>query len=228
MFDGAAVVLVVFAVLAVLAVLAVVIVVSLAADRKYRATVSAWAAAQGWRYREGGGGPWAARLPAGNARKVRLQVEGFRGHPVTVAHYQYDTTSTSSGTDANGHHTTSTTTTTHHLAVFVVHLPFGYPPIAVERRGLGSRIARGVGYRDGLATGVEEFDRRFRVRAHDPALVPALITPALVRAHLDGVVPEWSLAGADLMSTAEGRIKVESVFRHLDPLLRVAALLVRR
>lgn len=224
MFDGTAVVLVVV----VVAVVAVLITVSLAMDRKYRAAVSAWAAAQGWRYREGGGGPWAARLPSGNARKVRLQVEGFRGHPVTVAHYQYDTTSTSSSTGADGHTTRSTSTTTHHLTVFVVHLPFSCPPIAVERRGLGSRIARGVGYRDGLATGVEEFDRHFRVRAGDPALVAALITPALVRAHLDGVVPEWSLAGTDLMSRTAGRIKVESVFRHLDPLLRVADLLVRR
>ncbi|MBP2334011.1 hypothetical protein JOF41_000189 [Saccharothrix coeruleofusca] len=225
MVDGSVVVMIAFAVLAVAALL---IAAGVAADRKYRATVSAWAAAQGWRYREGGGGPWTACLPRGDARKVRLQVEGFRHYPVTVAHYQYDTTSTSSKTDMNGQSTRSTSTTTHHLTVHVVHLPFTYPPIAVRRRGLGSRIARGAGYRDGKATGDEEFDRRFRVRVDDPAVVPALITPALVRAHLDGVVPEWSLAGADLVSTSTGRIRVESVFSGLDPLLRVADLLVRR
>jgi hypothetical protein len=56
------------------------------------------------------------------------------------------------------------------------------------------------------ATGHDSFDRRFRVQATDPAYAWSLVGPALITEHLAGTVPEWTLAGRDLLTWQSGAL----------------------
>lgn len=224
MTPGLAVVLLPFVVIAVLIV--VLRAVARAKDRRYRSGLLAWAAARDWACREGGGGEWAALLPAGEGRRgVEAQLDGARqGRPVTVAHYSYQTTST--GTDSDGNRRTSTTT--HALTVVVVRLAARYPAVALEHRGLGLgwglAVSRAVGRQPADLTGTGEFDRRYRVRAAAPA-GSALVTPRLISAYLASDLPPWQLSGDQLVITWPGPIRVEDLDQKVGQALTIAVLL---
>ncbi|MGH3887375.1 MAG: hypothetical protein ACRDSZ_12555 [Pseudonocardiaceae bacterium] len=204
-----------------------------ALDRRYRDKIAAWAAAQGWNYREGGGGSWTQGLEQGIARGVELQMEGSRrDRQVTVAHYWYQTRESRQeprqeycGGQWTTRWETNIYTVTHDLTVLAVHLPSVYPEISVESRGLGSRIAHSFGWRDRNRLEQDSFDHAYRVRTEDPELGRSVVTPALVEAHLAGTVPLWSLRDHDLFTTWEGKIRVDLVPNRLDQLLDVADLL---
>lgn len=193
-----------------------------ARDRRYRSGLAEWATARGWTYREGGSGEWTSLLPRGERRRgVKLQLEGARhGRPVTVAHYWYQTTST----DGDG----NTTTQTHTLTVVVVRLAARYSAVALERRGhglgLGLAVSRAVGREPANLTGVEEFDRRYRIRAKGPG-ASVLVTPQVISAYLTRDLPLWKLSGDQLVITWPGKIKVDAIDQNMDQALTVAALL---
>ncbi|BCJ75035.1 hypothetical protein CS0771_45790 [Catellatospora sp. IY07-71] len=216
--------IIVLVVIAVIAVAVVSAAVGRARDRRYVEGVASWAASLGWRYREGGGGTWTSRLPRGVRSGVRLLVEGSRdGFPVTVAHYWWETREQRTRQE-NGHTRWETVTVHHAATVHVVHLPAQQPTVAVNPRGLGSKMARGLGLSGVVEVGVEEFDRRFRVDTQDPA-GRALITAALIQAHIAGAVPVWSVDGRDLIGVQNHALKTDTVLPFLDSLLRVAKLL---
>lgn len=50
------------------------------------------------------------------------------------------------------------------------------------------------------ATGHEEFDRRFQVKAQHPELAKTLLGPVLVAEHLAGRAPAWSITGDTLLA----------------------------
>ncbi len=124
--------------------------VAKARDRRYRSDLLDWATTRNWTYREGGrhvtGFPpeaeWVSLLPRGRRRRgVRLQLDGTRkGRPVTVAHYRYQTTTSTNSTPQ---------THTHHLTVIVIRLAARYPAAELQRRGLGLgwglAVSRAVG-----------------------------------------------------------------------------------
>jgi hypothetical protein len=155
-----------------------------------------------------------ARLPGRNRRGVSLLISGVvSGRPVSVAEYSYRTSSRNSdGTDS---------TTTHHYIVTGVRLDTQYAPIAVVSRGALSRLGRNVFGDNAAATGHDGFDREFRVDTKDPALARTLLGPALIAEHLADRVPDWSLAGLDLLTWQPGQIKDP------DQIATLAARLVR-
>ena len=76
------------------------------------------------------------------------------------------------------------------------------------------------------ATGNEGFDRRFRVQTKDPATSRALIGPTLISEHLAERIPEWNLAGQNLLTWQSGKIKDPSCIEPLaGRLVYVATLL---
>ncbi len=220
---GAIIAVIVIALIAILITLTVPLVM-LAQRREQRRleSLAAWANSLGWTTYAGSVEvPWTVRLPGANPRGVRALFTGiYRDLPVTVAEYSYQVTST---TQLNGQ--SQVTTDTHNFVVCVVHLPYTYPGIEVAGRGSGSRMWRWLTGPDDTEIGIVEFDKDYRVRSTHPEMVRHVIGPALVRAHLAGMAPNWSLHGTDLLVYWQGRMEPARVLPALDSVLRIAGLL---
>ena len=184
--------------------------------------LAAWADSIGWTTYAGAVEvPWTARLPGANPRGVRCLFTGiYRDLPVSVAEYTFQSSYT---THVNGQ--TQVNTDTHDFVVCVVHLPYTYPGIEVSGRGSGGRMWRWLRGPDNTEIGIAEFDSAYRVRSTHPDMVRQIIGPALVRTHLAGMAPNWSLHGTDLVVYWEGRMEPARVLPALDSVIRVAGLL---
>jgi len=202
-----------------------VIVFAVVAARKERARkegLVGWARANGWSYLQRPASNWPARLPGHNKRGVTLALTGVvNGRTVSVGEYQYTTTSSSG---PNG----QTTSTTHHFVVVALRLPYAYPPLSVQRRGVFSKLGRSL-FGDGkTATGNPAFDEQFKVSTKEPGSVPSLVGPSLILAHLAGQVPAWSVVGDELLTYFEGSIRDPNQIPGWSAsLIRVADLLGR-
>jgi hypothetical protein len=190
-------------------------------ERERQDRIRRWAAHSGWHVTKSPKVDWTKWLPGRNGGGVSLLVSGrMRDWHVAVAEYSYSTSST----DSRG----SSSTTTYHYIVIAVRLTASYPPLAVQPRGGLSRLGRAMFGDNAKATGHDAFDRRFRVQSRDPAYAHTLVGPALIAEHLAGRVPEWSLAGCDLLTWQSGILDDP---RHIPvlaaPLVRVAGLLGR-
>ena len=196
-------------------------------ERERQQRLAAWAQQHEWTYAQRPAGEWAwtARLPGRSRRGVSLAMSGsLEGHAVTVAEYFYRTSS--SGTDASG--TSSSSETTHRLAVEVVRLPRGYPPVEVAPRSAVSRLTHSLFGEGKISTGDAEFDRRFTIRSRDPVTARALVGPTLVAAHRADRVPAWSLDGEELVTYRHGVLQgPDDVLPLVAPLVEVARLLRR-
>lgn len=174
-------------------------------ERERKDRIREWAAAQGWSFQERASAAWTGRVPGRNRRGIGVTVTGrMSGRWVSVSEYSYETTTHSGET---------TTTTTHHYIVAVALLDRPHPPLSVRRRGLVSVFGRALFGDKPTATGNALFDARFRIDAANPAHAKAMVSPALVAAHIAGAVPQWTLYGNELLTYTpiSGRIK--------DPLL---------
>jgi hypothetical protein len=217
-------------------VIVVIVVLGAAArarDRRYRSGLLNWATARSWTYRDDGAAvtgllpeaEWVSLLPRGRRRRgVKLQMAGTRqGRPLTVAHYWYQTTQT---TTSDGHSTSHTHT--HHLTVIVIRLAARYPAAELQRRGLGLgwglAVSRAVGRQPANLTGTEEFDRRYQIRTATPG-GDTLVTPQLISAYLTSDLPLWQLSGDQLVITWPGAIKADDLDLKVDQALTIAGLL---
>jgi len=190
-------------------------------ERERQDGIRRWAAHHGWHVAVSPAVDWEKLLPGGNRRGVSLLVSGWvHNRHVGVAEYSY----TTSSTDSRG----STSTTTYHFIVILVRLTTSYPPLAVQPRGALSRLGRAMFGDKATATGHDLFDRRFRVQTRDPAYARTLVGPALITEHVAGRVPEWTLAGHDLLTWQHGILSDPRQIPVLAaPLMRVADLLGR-
>ncbi len=168
-------------------------------ERERTAGLAAWARANGWGFLTRPGTNWPQRLPGHHRRGVTLALTGVvNERVVSVGEYHYTESHTTGS---------SSTSTTHRYVVVGLRLPAAYPPIAVAPRGGLSRLGRTL-FGDGRAsTGNAAFDERFRIATADPALVPALIGPALLGAHLAEQVPPWSIVGDELLTYFPGTLR---------------------
>ena len=183
--------------------------------RRRWAELHQWAQANGWSLTANPAVDWPSRLPGGNKRGVSLALYGrMWGRPTSLGEYSYTTTSTTG---------TNTTTTTHAFVVVVVHLdrPCGY--LGVQPRGVLSRWGRAL-FGTGSAIGHEQFDKSHQV-VGDPATAAYPLSPALIAAHVEGVVPPWTVYGHDLLTFYPGRLELARVAELAGPLHQVAALL---
>lgn len=197
-------------------------------ERERREALQAWASANGWTIVSRPDVDWSSRLPGRNRRGVTLALTGpLWGRRASVADYSYTETSTTSTPDGQGGATHGTRSTTHHFTVLVVHLDRPSPYLGVQPRGTLSKWGRAL-FGAGATLGHERFDKDFRV-VGEPAGSPYPLSPALLAAHVDGVVPAWTLQGTDLMTCTPGRLKDPATIPHLlGSLYRVADLLTGR
>jgi hypothetical protein len=175
------------------------------AERRMRDTLYAWTMANGWQMHEGDAHTsWRQRLSGLRRFGIRrFAFSTVHGLPVTVADCHYATEST----DGEGRSQTQWVD----LSVFVARLPGGWPDIEVHNRRLGSRLMRALGRQSPVEIGHAEFDRRFQVVTADPRAAHALLSPALVDAHLRDQTPQWSLRGGELMTVERGRLTLERI-----------------
>jgi hypothetical protein len=214
------IVVVVFGVIGMGALLIIVVIRAGAkAERRRLDALYAWSMANGFRLVEGDvNTPWRHRLAHLSRFGIRRLVHSVvYGLPVVAADCHYTTHST----DANG----NAQSTTVSLSVFVARLPGSWPDIEVRNRHLGSRLLRALGRQSAIETGHPMFDQRFSVAATDPHAVRALLTPALVDAHLRGQAPAWSLHGGELMLVSSGRLNPDGIRPEIERLGWLAQLL---
>jgi hypothetical protein len=192
------------------------------AERRRGEALYAWAAANGWQLREGDvPAPWRQRLAHLRSFRVRRLVYGaVGGLPVLAADCHY----TAHGTDGQG----NSQSTDVSLSVFVARLPGVWPDIEVRGRRLGSRLLRALGRSSRVEVGHPLFDQRFTVEAADPRAAHAVLSPALVDAHLRGLVPPWSLHGGELLVAEMGRLTPEDVLPGAQRVAWLAGLLIHR
>lgn len=209
----------------------------LSARRRRAERLLAWARANGWILTERPPADWARRLPGGNRNGVGPALSGHaRGRPVTVAEYSVTDVRTTTVTDGVGGVATSDTPVAHFYIVVVTRVLRPLPDIDVEPRTGVARLFPGDGSPpraglarvfpgDGSPSGDPRFDRAFRLRTADPAAIPAWCTAPLIQAHLDGLVPAWTLTGAELMTVEPGRLTPATVATNADRAANLAALL---
>jgi hypothetical protein len=191
-------------------------------DRRRRDALYAWTMTRGWQFYEGDvPTSWRhrfARLSRFQIRRLTTGVVG--GLPVTAADCHYVT----HHTDGQGNPQTSNVD----LSVFVARLPGMWPEIEVRGRHLGSRLLRAMGRSSRVEIGHPLFDQRFHVETADPRAAHALLSPALVDAHLRGQVPLWSIQGGELVMTERGHLSPERAGPGVDRLLWLATALGHR
>lgn len=180
------------------ALVALVVVVAVHGHRNEKrrlAAITGWAAAHRWRFVPSPAVDWHQRLPGRSHRGVAWSVFGaVAGRRVSVAEYHYtESSTTGSGSDATTH------TTTHRYVVAVAHLDRPLGRLTVRHRDAFSRMGRAL-FGAEPVTGDREFDKRFVVEG-DIAL-----PPSFVPAHVAGVLPPWSLHGADVMVWTPGQV----------------------
>jgi hypothetical protein len=189
------------------------------AERGRRDALYAWTMTSGWQLYEGDvPTSWRQRLtqlPRFRIRRVACGV--VHGLPVTAADCRYETHST----DAQGH----TQTNEVNLLVLVARLPGRWPDIEVRNRQLGSRLLRALGRHSAIEIGHPPFDQRFRVQAADPQVARALLSPALVDAHLRGHAPQWSLHNGELMTVDQVRLTPDLIPPGVERLRWLAAMI---
>lgn len=191
-------------------------------ERRRLDALYAWTMANGWQLQEGDVPTyWRQRLAHLSRFRIRRQAHAIvRGLPVTAADCHY----TVHSTDGQGNSTSNDVS----ITVWVARLPGGWPDIEVRGRGLGSRMLRSLGRPSAIESGHPEFDQRFQVDAADPRAAHALLSPALVDAHLRGQAPQWSLHRGELVITQTGRLTPDAILPGVERLLWLAALLGHR
>lgn len=198
----------------------VLITVAVRAERRRKRALWQWAAQHGWTFAERSWAQWVSRLPGGGRQTLGVTMSGMLGGRwVTVAEHSYTTTSSSGD---------STTTQTHRYIAIVVVLDRPLPAVAVTGRGAMSKVGRALFGDRPTATGSAGFDARFRIKSADPSFARWLVGKPLIAAHLAGVVPDWSLAGQELLTYRPGQLRDPNAIQALaTPLTHVADLLGR-
>jgi hypothetical protein len=126
--------------------------------------------------------------------------------------YQYSESS-GSGNDR--------TETTSRFSMFWVRLPKPLGELRVRREGLGSKIARAVGFHD-IELESEDFNRAFSVKADDRKFAYDVLNPQMMQWLLSIQAPGFLLLGTDLVLIEQGRLGLEDVEPQLGYLSAVA------
>jgi hypothetical protein len=201
-----------------IAVVILIIIGALYSKKKYEermAALATWAAGRGFQfYPEGiavsSGGLFASMqgdatflsrfqefspFGMGDDWNVPMMISGQQdGTGWTIFDYRYDTESTS--TDSEGHTTTSRTT--HRYSVYAAEIPLFFPRIEIRPEGFLDRVGAAIGFKD-LTFELDEFNRRYFVKAQDEKIAYGLICPQMIE-YLMRVPPRhWQIIGNQIV-----------------------------
>jgi hypothetical protein len=187
-------------------------------EKRRRLALLAFCASKGWQFRLDDpslAGRWQrAPFGIGESRRSRDVMTGTdRGRPFVAFDYSYVTESS----DGNGHRSR----TTHRFAVVAVALPGWLPDVQVVPENLLHRMAHVVGLGSDIELESEDFNRRFRVTAHDPKFASDVLAPRTMQALLQGPAVAWRIEGSDVLAWTPGETSSVDVLSRLDLLHRV-------
>jgi hypothetical protein len=207
-------------VLAVLSLIALVAYLSWQAEKKRRAELASFAAAQGWEFSVddpyGLDSRWDCHpFGEGHSREASNVFTGSApgGYPMVAFDYEYKETST----DSKGNRST----TTYRFAVCALQLPCPMPGLHVGKENILTRIGSAVGFAD-IEFESDDFNRAFRVRCDDPKFASDVLHPRameLLLQHGRGV--EWRFTGYDMLSWRSGRLDIPDLLQRLHVMRRV-------
>lgn len=157
------------------------------------------------------------KLRQGQNRYAFNRLAGYyRGHPIRVFDFHYETRSSDSKGNSQTHH--------HYFSFFMLLLPREFPEVTIAREGLLSKLAQALGY-DDIDFESAEFSRKFCVRSKDKRFAYDVCNPRMI---------EYLLANPDLTLEIEGpilalafpsRLKPERIEPNLQRLVTVRELL---
>lgn len=202
-----------FALVAVVAlVVGVVAYLQWQADRRRAQQLANFAVAKGWRY-DGDDDSWTARwtrapFGQGHGRRARNVITGQDGgQPFVAFDYIYKTETR----DAKGNRSE----TTHRYCIVAVALPASLPPLTVSPENLFTRIGGALGMQD-IELESDDFNRRFRVQAHDAKFAYDVLHARTMELLLGNGPFAWRVDGAWVVSWTRGRLQAPELVRRLS------------
>jgi hypothetical protein len=136
---------------------------------------------------------------SGYARRATNVITGGVGsHPMIAFDYEYKEDST----DSNGR----SSTTTYHYAVCALGLACALPDLTVSPEGVLSRIGQALGMQD-IELESEDFNRRFRVKCHNPKFATDVLSPRTMELLLRAGKLHFRFAGTDVVSAHSGQLQ---------------------
>lgn len=147
----------------------------------------------------------------GEGRKVENVLSGdWRDNPVRAFDYWYYTEST----DSNGNRTK----TYYRYTCALLDIEAAFPPLAITRENVFTRMADGLGFRD-IEFESPEFNKRYQVKAKDRHFAYAFIDGRMMK-WLLGLPRKWEfeIVGAWILAYEKKRMKPEE----FPPLIEMA------
>lgn len=165
--------------------------------------VREWTDAHGWTFASGNPRPPWRNRPPREGLELGLLLEGqVGGHDATIACGAYDVQRASANL---GFGNKRIHTAAYQLTVLTVRAEDGTPEMEIRERGLGVELMRSLARN---ATDADAFDARFEVM---PPEARGRLTEEAIQAHLDGVVPAWSVRSGEIMAVLPGRTRAEDL-----------------
>lgn len=186
--------------------------------KKRREAFAAFAAHNGWTYTPGNQaltGQWRGDPfdQGDNRRAINVVTGDFHGRSFVAFDYSYQT----HRTDSKG----KRTTTTHEYGVVVMRMAGALPHLQVTHEGIfGGAFANALGFRD-IQFESDQFNRAFRVKAHDERFGHAVIHPRMMEMLLARGEIGWRMDGDSLVGWTRGDHNPNQVLGRLDLLKNV-------
>ncbi len=187
-----------------------IIVLSVLSAKKRREELGAWAASQGWEFREHVPDDLLAALAdfepfgKGRGRRASNYVTGRRGEVVwELFDYRFET-----GSGKNRR--------THHYGVVAARLPaLSFPRLVIRPEGVADRVASVLGF-DDLNFESEAFSTRYHVTSDDRRRAYDIIHPQMIEYLLSLEPDRWELGGPRVVRTRAGRYPATQLPRVID------------
>jgi hypothetical protein len=202
-----------------LALVLVIVIVSYRAEQKRRALLQSFALSNGWTY-SARDDTWCERFvgtPFGqgdNRTSANILHGPYQGTEMVAFDYSYETSST----DSKGH----TSKTTHRFAVCALRMPAALPGLELGPESALTRFAGHLGLGD-VELESEDFNRRYRVKAHDPKFAYDVLNPRTMEALLARPTVHLRLLDVDAVCWDGGRLEPPDLLARLSTLQLVIA-----
>lgn len=155
-------------------------------------------------------------LRQGDNRYAFNVLEGdYRGHPVKVFDYHYETYSTDSKGNRQTHH--------HHFSYFILSQSNHFPELRIYPENWLSKIGQAVGY-DDIDFESIEFSKAFTVRSKDKKFAYDICHTGMMEYLLDHRDLKIEIEGFVVALGFDSRLKAEEVETHLGNLVRIRGL----
>jgi hypothetical protein len=151
------------------------------------------------------------KLKQGSNRYAYNIISGmYKGYPVMMFDYHYETHSSDSKGHRRTHH--------HHFSFFILTLQESFPELKIGPEGFFSKIAQAIGF-DDVDFESHEFSRKFCVRSSDKKFAYDFCNARMIEYLLTHPKITIEVEGLSLAVCTSGRIKPEFIQPGLDQLI---------